>query len=65
MHIYTMVVSAGLNGLQVDKVNGEKDSESSRRTQFIARKLIIVSEYAMTLQLYIHTIVFYAELNGL
>ena len=37
---YAMVFTGGLNRLQVDKVNTEHYSSSSRQTQFVASKLI-------------------------
>ena len=75
--IYAMAFSVGLNGLQVDGVNTENYSQSSRQTQFIASKLVaacstlvLTNEYTTTLQtsasyMYIYAIAFSAGLNGL
>ena len=38
--ICALAFSAGLNGLQVDKVNKENNSRSSRKTLLVASKLI-------------------------
>ena len=56
-----MVISGGLNSLQVDEVNIENYSPSSRQTLFVASKLVaacstlvLTSKYAITLQFYKH-----------
>ena len=73
LYVCAITFSPGLNGVQIDAVNRENDSQSSRKTQFIASKLVIAyyspciltSECTITLQTstsYIYAIVFSARL---
>ena len=38
--LHRIAFCAGLNGVQVDQVNRQNNSRSSRKTQFVASKLI-------------------------
>ena len=72
LYVCAITFSSGLNGVQIDAVNRENDSQSSRKTRFIASKLVIASspcilpsECAITLQTstsYIYAIEFSARL---
>ena len=54
--MYTMPFSAGLNRLQVERVNIENYSQSSRQTQFIASELVAACMRSCThLQVHYYT----------